>query len=76
MMRGFLKTAREKELFTREPPRRLSADFSTEILVARGEVQDTYKVPKGKTGNLEYPARLPLKMERKTGHFSDKQKLK
>ena len=56
---------------------RLSADFSTETLQARGEWQVIFKVLKGK--NLQpkilCPARL-FRIEREVKNFSDKEKLK
>lgn len=44
-----LKVAREKQKVNYKGiPVRLSADFSTEMLLARREWQDTFKIPKGK----------------------------
>ena len=74
-----LKGTREKRRITDQgTPIRLSADFSTETLQARREWKDTFKVMKGK--NLQprtlYLARLPLRFDRETIIFPDKQKLK
>uniref|UniRef100_A0A8D1G6Y3 L1 transposable element RRM domain-containing protein n=1 Tax=Sus scrofa TaxID=9823 RepID=A0A8D1G6Y3_PIG len=74
-----LKAAREKQSINyRGTPRRLSADFSTEILQARREWQDIFKVLKGK--NLQprvlYPARISFNLEGEIKNFSNKQKLK
>ena len=59
---------------TRDPPIRLSADFSTETSQARRERQDIFKVLKGK--NLQprilYPARLSFRTEGEIKNFSDK----
>ena len=61
-----LKAAGEKQRVNyKGTPIRLSADFSTEMLQARREWQDIFKVLKGK--NLQprilYPARLSLRIE-------------
>ena len=74
-----LKVAREKQMGSyKGTPIRLSADFSTEILQARREWQDIFKVLKGK--NLQprilYSARLSFRIEGEIKNFSDKQKLK
>ena len=59
---GFLKAAREKQRvnYKGTPPTRLSADFSTETLQARGAWQDIFKVLENE--NLQprilYPARI------------------
>ena len=59
-------------------PIRLSADFSTEILLSRKEWQDIFKVLKGK--NLQprilYPARISFKIEGEIKIFPNKKKLK
>ena len=60
-----------------ETPIRLSADVSAEILQARREWQDTFRVMKGK--NLEpriyYPARPSFIFDGEIKSFTDKQKL-
>ena len=44
-----LKVARDKQKVNYKGiPVKLSADFSTEMLLARREWQDTFKIPKGK----------------------------
>ena len=73
------EAAREKQrLNYKGIPIRLSADFPTEMFLARREWQDIFKVPKGK--NLQprilYPARLSLRTEGGRNNFSYKQKLK
>uniref|UniRef100_A0A8D1RM74 L1 transposable element RRM domain-containing protein n=1 Tax=Sus scrofa TaxID=9823 RepID=A0A8D1RM74_PIG len=74
-----LKAAREKQSINyKRIPIRLSADFSTETLLARREWQDIFKVLKRK--NLQhrilYPARISFKIEGEIKNFSSKQKLK
>ena len=74
-----LKAAREKQRVNYKGTLiRLLADSSTEMLQARKDWQDIFKVLKGK--NLQpmilYPARLPFRIEREMKSFSDKQKLK
>ena len=74
-----LKAAREKQSTNDKGTSiRLSADFSTEILPARREWQDIFKVLKGK--NLQprvlYPARISFNLEGEIKNFSNKQKLK
>ena len=74
-----LKAAREKQRVNHKgTPIRISADFSTEMLQARRECQNTFKVLKGK--NLQprilYPARLSFRIKGEIKNFSDKQKLK
>ena len=54
-----LKTVREKELITKEFPLGLLADFSTEMLQAKREWQDIFKVLKGK---IRQPRTLPIKI--------------
>ena len=61
-----LKAAREKQrVIYKEIPIKLSADFSAEILQARKEWHNIFKVLKGK--NLQprilYPARLSFRIE-------------
>ena len=56
----------------------LSTDFSAEILQARREWHDIFKVLTGK--NLQprilYPSRLSFRIEGEIKNFSEKQKLK
>ena len=73
-----LKAAREKQrLHYKRPTIRLSADFPTEILQARKEWQNIFKVLKRKNmqPRLLYPARLSFRIGG-LKNFSDKQKLK
>ena len=50
-----LKVAREKQQVTyKGNPKRLTADLSAEILQARREWQDIFKVLKGKIYNQDY----------------------
>ena len=63
-----LKAAREKQQVTyKGNPKRLTADLSAEILQARREWQDIFKVLKGKNlqPRLLYPARSPFKLMEK-----------
>ena len=59
-------------------PIRLSTDFSTETRQARRELNDIFKVMKGK--NLQprklYPARLSFRFDGEIKSFTDKQKLR
>ena len=74
-----LKAAREKQQVTyRGNPIRLTADLSAEILQARREWQDIFKVLKGKNlqPRLVYPARISSKIDGEIKSFSDKQKLR
>ena len=77
---GVLKAAREKQQETyKGNPICLTADLSAEILQARREWQDIFKVLKGKksTANLLlYLARLSFKINGEIKNFMDKQKLK
>ena len=62
-----LKAARKNQKVTKEGiPTKLS-DFSTEILQARREWPDIFKVLKGKSpanpGRILYPVRLSLRIE-------------
>ena len=56
----------------------LTADLSAEILQARREWQDIFKVLKGKNlqPRLLYPARISFKIDGEIKSFSDKQKLR
>ena len=74
-----LKEAREKQQVTyKGTPIRLSADFSAEILQARREWQDIFKVMKGK--NLQprilYPAHLLFRFDGEIKSYTDRQNLK
>ena len=74
-----LKAAREKQQITyKGKPIRLTADFSAEILQARREWQDIFKVMKGKKLQpiLFYPARISLRFDGEIKTFTDKQKLR
>ena len=74
-----LKAAREKQSINyKGTPIRLSADFSTEILKARREWQDAFKVLKWKIlqPRIVYPSRTSFKIEGEIKNFSNKQKLK
>ena len=73
-----LKAAREKQSINyKGTDVRLSADFSTEMLQARRQCQDVFKVLKGKSvqPRILYPERLSFRIEGKRKYFSDKQKL-
>ena len=65
-------------LYTREPPIRLSADFSTETLQARREWQEIFKVLKEKNmqPRILYPARISCKIEGEIKIFSTNKNLK
>ena len=74
-----LKAAREKQQVTyRGNPIRLTADLSAEILQARREWQDIFKVLKGKNlqPRLLFLARISSKIDGEIKSFSDKQKLR
>ena len=74
-----LKAAREKQNVTyKRTPISLSADFSTEILQARREWQEIFKVLKGKNmqPRILYPARISFKIEGEIKIFPNKQNLK
>ena len=57
---------------------RLAADVSAETLQARRELQDIFKVVKGKNlqPRLQYLARILFKIDGEIKSFSDKQKLR
>ena len=59
-------------------PIRLSADFSEEILQARRDWKEVFKVMKGKDlhPRLLYPAKLSFRMEGQIKCFPDKVKFK
>ena len=59
-------------------PIRLSADFSAEILQARSEWHDIFKVMKGRNlqPGLLYPVRVSFRIDREIKSFTDKQKLR
>ena len=69
-----LKAAREKQQVTYKG----TDDFSAETLQARRELQDIFKVLKGKNlqPRLLYPARISFKINGEIKSFSDKQKLR
>ena len=72
-----LKAAREKQQVTyKGNPICLTDDLSAEILQARREWQDIFKVLKGKNlqPRLFYPTRISFKIDGKIKGFSDKQK--
>ena len=74
-----LKAAREKQQITYKGiPIRSTANFSAEILQARRECQDIFKVMKGKKlqPRLLYPARISFRFDREIKTFTDKQKLR
>ena len=74
-----LKVAREKQQVTyKGNPICLTADLSAEILQARRERQDIFKVLKGENPQprLLYPARISFKIDGEIRSFSDKQKLR
>ena len=76
---GVLKAAREKQQETyKGNPICLTADLSAEILQARREWQDTFKVLKRKNlqKRLLYAARISFKIDGEIKSFSDKQKLR
>ena len=73
-----LKAAREKQQITYKGiPIRLRADLSEETLQARRELQDIFKVMKGKNlqPRLLYPARISFRFDGEIKTFTDKQKL-
>ena len=59
-------------------PIRLTADLSAEILQARREWQEIFKVMKGKNlqRRLLYPARISFRFDGEIKTFTDKQKLR
>ena len=74
-----LKAAREKQQVTyKGNPICITADLSTEILQARREWQNIFKVLKGKNlqPRLVYPAKISFKMDGEIKTFSNKQKLR
>ena len=74
-----LKAAREKkEIAYKGIPIRLTADLTAEILQARREWQDIFKVMKGKAlqPRLLYPARISFRFIREIKTYTDKQKLR
>ena len=74
-----MKAAREKQQITYKGiPIRLTADLSVEILQARREWQDIFKVMKGKNlqPRLLYPARISFRFNREIKTFTDKQKVR
>ena len=74
-----LKAAREKQQVTyKRNPIHLTADLSAETLQSRRELQDIFKILKGKNlqSRILYPARISLKIYGEIKRFSDKQKLR
>ena len=74
-----LKAAREKQKITYKGiPIRLTADLSAEMLQARMEWKDIFKLMKGKNlqPRLLYPARISFRFDREIKNFTDKQKLR
>ena len=74
-----LKAAREKQQAKyKGNPICLTVDLSTEILQARKEWQDIFKVLKGKNlqPRLQYLASISFKIDGEIKSFSDKQKLR
>ena len=74
-----LKAAREKQRVKHKGnPICLTAHLSAEILQARREWQDIFKVLKGKNlqPRLPHPARISFKIYGEIKSFSDKQKLR
>ena len=57
---------------------RLSADFSAEMLQARREWQDIFKVMKRKNlqPRLFYPSRISFRFDGESKSFTEKQKLR
>ena len=74
-----LKATREKQQITyKGTPIRLTADFSAEILQARREWYNIFKVMKGKNlqPRLLFPARMSFRFNGEIKSFTDKQKLR
>ena len=74
-----LKAAKEEQQISYKGiPMRLSADFSAEMLQARREWQDIFKVMKRKNlqPRLLYPARISFRFDGESKTFTDKQKLR
>ena len=74
-----LKAAREKQKITHKGiPIRLATDLSVEILQARREWKDTFKVMKEKNlqPRLLYPARIAFRFDGEIKSFTDKQRLR
>ena len=72
-----MKAAREKPQITYTGiPIRLTADRSAEILQARREWQDVFKVLKGKNlqPRLLYPARISFRIDGEIKTFTNKQR--
>ena len=73
-----LSSAREKQKATyKEVPVRLSADFSKEMMQARRDWQEIFKLMKSKDlkSRLLSPAKLSFRMEGQINCFPDKVKL-
>ncbi len=70
-----LKATREKQQITyKEIPIRLTADLAAEIVQARREWKDLFKVMKGKNlqPRLLYPARISFRFDREINIFKEK----
>ena len=73
-----LKAAREKQQITYKGiPIRLSVDFSAEILQAKRECHDVFKVMKGKNlqPRIVYLVRFSFRLDREIKSFTEKQNL-
>ena len=74
-----LTVTREKQQITYKGiPIKLIADLSAEILQARREWQDIFKVMKGKNlqPRLLYPVSISFRFDREIKTFTDKQKVR
>ena len=74
-----LKAEREKQQITYKGiPIRLTTDLSADILQARREWQDIFKLMKGKNlqPRLLYPSRISFRCDGEIKKFTDKQKLR
>ena len=74
-----LKATKEKQQITfKGTPIRLTADFSGEILQARREWYDIFKVMKVKNlqPRLLYPVRISFRFDEEIKSFTDKEKLR
>ena len=74
-----LQAAREKKQVTYKGiPIRVTADCSADILQARREWPDLFKMIKGKNlqPRLLYPARISFRLDGQIKTFTDKQKLR
>ena len=71
-------TREEQQMTYKGIPITLTVDLSAEILQARREWQDIFKVMKGKNlqPRLLYPARISFSFDGEFKNFTDKQKLR